>query len=77
MLKLIYCSLRPTEKTIVEIKLNISPTQSRGFYEVKEDIKPNYSYVTTPDSKNYQRDDGLHILSLIDFLNFEIPKIYS
>ncbi len=65
------------KKIIVEIKLNNSPTVSRGFYEVKEDIQPNLFYVITPDSKNYQRDDGLHILPLIDFLNVEVLKIYN
>ncbi len=65
------------KKAVIEIKLTNAPTLSRGLYKVIEDITPDFSYVITPDSKNYQRDNGLHILPLIDFLNLELPKIFD
>ncbi len=63
------------KKTIIEIKLTNAPSVSRGFHEVIGDIVPDFRYIITPDSRNYQRDDGLHILSLRDFLEKEISRI--
>lgn len=63
------------KKAIIEIKLTNAPSVSRGFHEVVADIIPDFSYIITPDSRNYQRDDGLHILSLRDFLEQEIGRI--
>lgn len=63
------------KKALVEIKLSSSPTTSRGFFEVTADLQPDFRYLITPDGHNYQRDDGLHILPLKDFLVQEIDKI--
>lgn len=63
------------KKAIIEIKTTNAPSVSRGFYEVVADVAPDFSYIITPDSRNYQRDDGLHILSLRDFLEQEIERI--
>ncbi len=63
------------KKAVIEIKLNNTPSVSRGFYEVVEDISPDFTYLITPDSRNYQRDDGLHVLPLKDFLKNEILRI--
>ncbi len=63
------------KKAIIEIKLSNAPSVSRGFHEVVSDVSPDFTYLITPDGHNYQRDDGLHILPLRDFLENEIPKI--
>ncbi len=63
------------KKAIIEIKLSNAPAISRGFHEVVSDVSPDFTYLITPDGHNYQRDDGLHILPLCDFLENEIPKI--
>ena len=63
------------KKVIIEIKLSNAPSVSRGFHEVVADIMPDFRYVITPDSRNYQKDDGLHIISLRDFLEQEIIRI--
>jgi uncharacterized protein len=65
------------KKAVVEIKLTNAPSVSRGFHEVKSDIQPDFQYVITPNSRNYKRDDGLHILPLSDFLLKEIPMIQT
>lgn len=63
------------KKALLEIKLSNAPTTSRGFYEVTSDLQPEFRYLITPDSHNFQRDDGLHILPLTDFLFEEIEQI--
>jgi predicted AAA+ superfamily ATPase len=63
------------KKALIEIKLSNAPTASKGFFEVVSDIQPDYKYLITPDSRNYLRDDGLHVLPLIDFLKEEIGKM--
>jgi len=63
------------KKVLIEIKLNNTGSRSRGFYESREDIRPDFQYIITPEGRNYQRDDGVHLLSLHDFLRNEIQKI--
>ena len=68
--------IAPTgKKCLIEIKLSNAPSVPRGFYEVIKDIAPDYTYIITPDSRNYQRDDGITIIALHDFLAKEIPLI--
>ncbi|MFN0015396.1 MAG: ATP-binding protein [Saprospiraceae bacterium] len=63
------------KKALIEIKLSGSSGTSRGFFETKTDLQPDFQYLITPDGRNYQRDDGLHILPLRDFLFSEIARI--
>jgi predicted AAA+ superfamily ATPase len=63
------------KKALIEIKLSGSGSTSRGFFETKTDLQPDFQYLITPDGRNYQRDDGLHILPLRDFLLSEISRI--
>ena len=65
------------KKALIEVKISNAPTTSRGFYEVTDDLQPEFRYLITPESHNYQRNDGLHILPLADFLTEEIGKIES
>lgn len=63
------------KKCLIEIKLSNAPSVPRGFFEVIKDITPDASYIITPESRHYQRDDGVFVISLRDFLEKEIPMI--
>jgi predicted AAA+ superfamily ATPase len=63
------------KKALIEVKLSGASSSSRGFFEIREDIRPDFQYLIAPDGRNYQRDDGLHILPLRDFLLTEIERI--
>jgi hypothetical protein len=63
------------KKALVEIKYSSAPTVSRGFHEVISDVEPEFNYIITPDGHNYQRDDGIHVLPLREFLSQEIEKM--
>lgn len=63
------------KKTLIEIKYTNNPTLSKGFFESVGDVQPDFTYVITPDSYNYVRDDGIHFIPLQDFLREEIPRI--
>jgi predicted AAA+ superfamily ATPase len=64
------------KKVLIEIKLSNAPTLSAGFFEVAKDVQADYTYLITPDSHNYQREDGLHVLPLMDFLKIELVKMF-
>ncbi len=63
------------KKCIIEIKLSNAPSVSHGFHQVLDDIKPDFSYIITPNSRSYQRDNGVFVISLREFLEKEIPMI--
>jgi uncharacterized protein len=62
-------------KVLIEIKAGNTPTLSRGFHEVMDDIQPQSSFIITPDSRSYEREDGIKVAGLNDFLAVEIPQI--
>ncbi len=64
------------KKVLIEIKLSNAPTLSAGFFEVAKDVLADYTYLITPDSHNYLREDGLHVLPLMDFLKIELVKMF-
>ncbi|MDX2246650.1 MAG: ATP-binding protein [Bacteroidia bacterium] len=64
------------KKILVEVKFTSAPVLPKGFFEAKSDIQPDFTYIITPHGHNYQRDDGIHILPLTDFLNQELPKLH-
>ena len=58
----------------IEIKYANAPNISRGFYNSIEDLKPERSYVITPDSESYFRSDGVHVVNIYDFLTIELQN---
>jgi uncharacterized protein len=63
------------KKAVIEIKSSNAPTVTKGFYEASTDIAADFQYIITPDSRNYHRDDNVHVVPLRDFLSQEIGKI--
>jgi predicted AAA+ superfamily ATPase len=66
-----------SKKICIEIKYANAPNISRGFYTSIEDLKPERSYVITPDSESYQRSDGVRIVNIYDFLTVELPELIA
>jgi predicted AAA+ superfamily ATPase len=64
-------------KVCIEIKYANAPRISRGFYHSVEDLKPERSYLITPDSESYQRSDGIQIINLYDFLTIDLPEMMA
>jgi uncharacterized protein len=63
------------KKAVIEIKSSNAPTVTKGFHEACTDIAADFQYIITPDSRNYHRDDNVHVVPLRDFLGQEIGKI--
>jgi len=61
----------------VEIKYSNAPTLSKGFYTSMADLKPERSFVITPESETYSKKDGTVVTSLIHFLENELLPIYQ
>lgn len=52
----------------IEIKYSNAPTLSKGFFESIRDLKPQKSFVITPDSHNVKLQSGIQITTLKEFL---------
>lgn len=52
----------------IEIKHSDSPTLSKGFYESIRDLKPQKSFVITPNSHSFKLENGTQITTLQEFL---------
>jgi predicted AAA+ superfamily ATPase len=59
----------------IEIKISNAPTISRGFYESVADLKPEFKFVLTPDSDEYNIKEDVTITSLRNFLKTHLPII--
>ena len=61
----------------IEIKLNNSPTVSKGIYEVIDDLKTTHNYIITPNSDTYIINNNykIKVCSLEYFLKTEIKKL--
>ncbi len=66
-----------SKKICIAIKYANAPKIPRGFYTSIEDLKPERSYVITPDSESYQRSDGVRIVNIYDFLTVELPELIA
>ncbi|MDX2245818.1 MAG: ATP-binding protein [Bacteroidia bacterium] len=63
------------KKVCIEIKFSIAPVISKGFFQSREDLKPDYSYVITPGGECFDRADGLRICPLNTFLERELGEL--
>ncbi len=57
----------------IEIKFSTAPVLSKGFYQSIEDLKPDYKFVIIPSGASYPKEQGIRVISLIDFLQHELP----
>lgn len=54
--------------TAIEIKYSTSPSLSKGFYNVLDDLKIKKAFVITPSEKQYNLDDKTRVAGLAHFL---------
>lgn len=52
----------------VEIKRNIAPKITRGFYEACKDIKATHKWVVNANNDRYPLPDGVEVIGLTEFL---------
>ena len=63
----------PAGRTLcVEIKYDVKPTPSRGFYQSMEDLKPDAQYVIVPKGDAWHYNDDLKVVGLLEFLEQEL-----
>ncbi len=68
--------ISPTGKKIgIEIKLSTAPTVSRGFYESRNDLKTDYSYIIVPSGEKYPKAEGILVVNLLEFLSDELVAV--
>ncbi|MFM2048554.1 MAG: hypothetical protein RI955_1102 [Bacteroidota bacterium] len=63
-----------TPKVAIEIKLNNTPSVSRGFYECLSDLKLKSGFVITPKSDRYALNTEATVINILDFLK-KLPSL--
>jgi uncharacterized protein len=58
----------------LEIKYDVKPTPSRGFYQSIEDLKPDAQYIIVPKGDAWHYNDYLKVVGLLEFLEQELPR---
>ncbi|WP_213069450.1 MULTISPECIES: DUF4143 domain-containing protein [Methylomicrobium] len=62
----------PDQKTwTIEIKRNLAPTLSKGFYFAQSDIKPEASFVAYPGQETYPMNETVQAIGLINLIDQE------
>ncbi|MBL7809035.1 MAG: hypothetical protein JNN28_14545 [Saprospiraceae bacterium] len=56
----------------MEIKYDVKPTPSRGFYQSIEDLKPDAQYVIVPKGEAWHYNNELKVVGLLEFLEQEL-----
>ncbi len=56
----------------IEIKYDVRPTPSRGFYESMDDLKPDARYIIVPKGEAWMYSDDLKVTGLWEFLEREL-----
>jgi len=65
----------PASRTLcLEIKYDVKPTPSRGFYQSIEDLKPDAQYIIVPKGDAWHYNDDLKVVGLLEFLEQELPR---
>ncbi len=65
----------PAGRTLcLEIKYDVKPTPSRGFYQSMEDLKPDAQYVIVPKGYAWHYNNDLKVVGLLEFLEQELPQ---
>jgi hypothetical protein len=66
---------RADKITLVEIKYSLSPTVSKSFAVVQEDIQPKQSFIIVPGGESYTNKNGALVVSLHDFLTKHLLQL--
>jgi hypothetical protein len=65
----------PSGRTLcLEIKYDVKPTPSRGFYQSMEDLKPDAQYIIVPKGDAWHYNDDLKVIGLLEFLEQELSR---
>lgn len=56
----------------VEIKYDVKPTPSRGFYQSIEDLKPDAQYIIVPKGDAWHYNNDVKVVGLLEFLEQEL-----
>ncbi|MDX2250062.1 MAG: ATP-binding protein [Bacteroidia bacterium] len=68
--------LSPLGKTyLIEIKRALSAPVSKGFFQVKEDLRPEGQFVIVPEGEAFPRSDGTIVCGLMEFLEVILPGL--
>lgn len=59
----------------IEIKLSSSPKLSRGFYESIKDIKPDYSFIITPEGGSVPKGEDTILCGIKEFFDTHLNEI--
>lgn len=63
------------QKIGIEIKFSTAPTVSRGFYENRQDLATDHSYIIVPTGEKYPKANDVWVVSLAEFLAGELPRL--
>lgn len=61
--------------TIIEIKYSVNAAPSKGFYEIAQDLKPDFQYIIVPEGEVWERNASIKACGLVWFLTTEMGKI--
>jgi uncharacterized protein len=60
---------------VLEIKLSLSASISKGFFQSIEDLKPKQQFIIVAQGETFPRADGTLVCSLMDFLTTIQPTL--
>ncbi|MEN0051164.1 MAG: ATP-binding protein [Bacteroidota bacterium] len=63
------------KKVVFEIKFSTTPKLTKGFYESSKDLAPDYSYVIIPSGETLEKENGVKVIALSDFLEKELERL--
>ncbi|MEA2069474.1 MAG: DUF4143 domain-containing protein [Verrucomicrobiota bacterium] len=58
-----------TTRIVIEIKASSAPKVERGFWNVLDDIRPDFARVVAPVERRYSLKEGVEVLSLEDIIS--------
>lgn len=61
----------------VEVKRNLAPKLTRGFYEACKDIKATHKWVVNANKDRYPLPDEVEVIGLVEFLELIQKKLKS
>lgn len=63
------------QKVCIEIKYDVKPTPSRGFYQSVEDLKPDAQFLVVPKGEAWRYNQDLTVIGLGEFLGEMLPGL--
>jgi predicted AAA+ superfamily ATPase len=59
----------------IEVKLNNTPSISKGHYQSIEDLKTKKNYIIVPDIETYKANNEILIANIKDFMKNHLPQL--